>query len=125
MSAKRILLAEDEAITAALMEKILKRNGYQMVGPCATGLDVVYATLAHKPDLVLMDIRLVGAMDGLEAAEVIRKDTQIPILFLTGYDTDEMRAQAAKIPGTAFMVKPPPVDALVAMIEKMCPVPVT
>ena len=69
---RRILLAEDEAITAALMERVLKRNGYQMLGPCATGLDAVYAALAHH------------------------------------------------IEGTAFMVKPPPVVALVDLIESMC-----
>lgn len=120
MTKKRILLAEDEAITSALMERILSRNGYVMLGPCATGLDAVYAVLAYKPDLILMDIRLVGAMDGLEASEVIRKDTDIPIIFLTGYDVDEMRERALAISRTAFMVKPPDIPELVALIEKMC-----
>ena len=117
---RRILLAEDEAITAALMERVLKRNGYQMLGPWATGLDAVYAALAHKPDLILMDIRLVGGMDGIEAGEVIRRDMAGPIVFLTGYDTAELRARAHHIEGTAFMVKPPPVVALVDLIESMC-----
>lgn len=115
----KVLVAEDEAITARLMERVLRRHDFVVIGPCATGLDAVYATLSHRPHVILMDIRLSGAIDGLEASEVIRKDTDIPIIFLTGYDTDEMRNRAAMIPHTAFLVKPADVNELVAQIHKM------
>lgn len=101
----RILLAEDDAAAAAFLEKVLRRQGFEIIGPYDSGLDVVYATLCHSPDLLIMDIGLQGPMNGIEAAEAIRRDSPVPILFLTGHSSVPMRQQAALIEGTGFLEK--------------------
>ena len=81
----RLLIVEDEAIVARDLQGRLKRLGYDVCGIVATGADAIAAAVQHRPDLVLMDIVLKGDMDGIEAAQVINRDHQIPIVFLTAW----------------------------------------
>ena len=64
----RIVIVEDESVTALDVARQLRRLGYQVVALARTGPEAISHALAHRPDVVLMDIRLQGAMDGIEAA---------------------------------------------------------
>src|SRR5689334_23737329 len=71
-SGARILIVEDEAIIALGIERQLKQMGYAVVGLAGSGEDGLRLALAHRPDLVLMDIQLGHGIDGVQAADAIR-----------------------------------------------------
>jgi len=96
MKNARILIAEDENIVALDLRDTLRDLGYTIAGLAVTGEGAVEQAAGADPDLVLMDIRLRGEMDGIEAAEQIRLHLDIPIVYLTAY-ADERSVQRAKI----------------------------
>lgn len=83
MNGSSILVVEDEAIVAADLEERLSALGYSVFGVAATGMEAIGRAEANPPDLVLMDVVLRGAMDGIEAASKIRERADTPIVFLT------------------------------------------
>ena len=89
MSGNRILVVDDEKIVNLDIQGTLKRLGYGIVGDAVSGLEAIAKADELKPDLVLMDIKLRGDMDGVEAANVIFKTYDIPIIFLTAYSDDK------------------------------------
>src|SRR6266516_7893476 len=85
MSNHSILIVEDEAIVAADLAGKVRQLGYDVIGPTATGEEAVELACTQRPTLVLMDIRLAGAMDGITAAEQIHRECHLPVLFLTAH----------------------------------------
>jgi two-component system, response regulator PdtaR len=83
--AGRILIVEDEKILAADLEKKLRGLGYRVDSLATSGEEAVQLAEERRPDLVLMDVRLSGTMDGVEAARQIQRNTGIPIVYLTAY----------------------------------------
>lgn len=92
----KILIAEDEAIIASDIEKSLKKLNYQVVGIENSGENVIDAAKEKKPDLILMDIMLNGKINGIQAAQKIKEDLDIPIIYLTAF-ADEETIQRAKV----------------------------
>jgi signal transduction histidine kinase len=91
-----VLIVEDEAIVAADLAKILRRLGYEISGLAARGEEAVALARDRHPDVVLMDIRLAGGMDGIEAAEQIRRLFDLPVVYLTAH-SDRATLQRAKL----------------------------
>ena len=81
----RILIVEDEFIVAADLEAKLTKLGHQVVGTAASGDEALSLAEEHRPHIVLMDIRLDGRLDGVEAASEIRNRYHIPVIFLTAH----------------------------------------
>lgn len=81
----RILVVEDEAIVQLDLQHRLQQLGYSVVGLASRGEDAVIQAAELTPDLVLMDIRLGGSMDGVEAARQIQATRPIPVIYLTAY----------------------------------------
>ena len=102
----RILIVEDDAALVANLEDTLTQMGYQVVGLAATGKAAVEFALAHKPDLILMDIRLRGAMTGIQAAKQIRHDLDIPVVYLTAFSDKTLLSQANMTEAYAYLTKP-------------------
>lgn len=96
MASARILVVEDENITAVDIREGLIELGYDVPAIVSTGEEALKKTEDLKPDLVLMDISLKGEMDGIEAAREIRTRFGIPIIYLTAY-SDEDTVERAKI----------------------------
>ena len=96
MEKARILIVEDEAIIAMEIESQLQSLEYEVTSIVDTGEKAIKKAEADKPDLILMDIRIKGEMDGIDAAEVIRNKYGIPVIFSTAY-LDEERIERAKI----------------------------
>lgn len=92
----KILVVEDEVITAEHIKLALKNQGYQVVDVITSGEDAINKVEEETVDLVLMDIHLRGKMDGVEAAEEIWRGFSIPVIFLTAY-SDEKTLKRAKI----------------------------
>ena len=85
MSGKRILIIEDEQIVAQDLQNLLRRLGYQPVGSTNNGPDAIRLAAETQPDLILMDVKLDGTMDGVEASIEIAKERAVPIVYLTAY----------------------------------------
>jgi len=101
-----LMVVEDEAIIALDIQSTLQRLGYTVVAVVATGEDAVQAAASTRPDLVLMDIRLAGALDGIAAATEIRHQLRIPVIYLTAH-ADEPTLQRAKVcEPYAYILKP-------------------
>jgi DNA-binding NarL/FixJ family response regulator len=83
-SGKRVLVVEDEALVAIEIAAILRDAGYEVLGPVGTGIAGFTRAMASSPDLVLMDIGLPGATDGIGAASAIRDQMNLPIVYVTG-----------------------------------------
>lgn len=106
MAAEKILVVEDERVVARDIEKRLKKLGYVVPASVASGEEAIKKVEELRPDLVLMDIRLKGQMDGIEAAEQIRVDFDTPVIYLTAY-ADEATLQRAKVTEPfGYIVKP-------------------
>ena len=82
---RRILIVEDEQIVAADLEAKLNLIGHQVVGIAGSGEEAISLAGELRPDLVLMDVRLQGRLDGIEAASQIRQLTGAPVIFITAY----------------------------------------
>lgn len=102
-----ILVVEDELITAKDIKNSLEKVGYNVPAMVATGEDAIKFSDQNRPDLVIMDIKLEGKLDGIDAAEVIGSKFGIPILYLTSY-SDEITVERAKATHpSAFILKEP------------------
>ncbi len=102
----RILVVEDETIVALDLQNSLKILGYEVVGHASSGEEAIAKANAMHPDLVLMDIILKGEMDGVQAADTIRAQLNIPIIFLTAC-ADERTLQRAKVTEAfGYLLKP-------------------
>ena len=102
---ERILIVEDEAITALDLKYSLEELGYEVIDTVDTGQDAIDTAIETKPDVVLMDIKLKGAMEGIEAAEII-SEYEVPIIYLTANtDTDTFEKSNVKF-AYGFISKP-------------------
>lgn len=103
---KKIFITEDEFIVSQNLEFKLNNLGYDVIGTSPTGEMAIHAIRKEQPDLVLMDIMLAGDLDGIQTASVIRKEFDLPIIFLTAYSSEEIYKRAAITEPYAYIIKP-------------------
>jgi PAS domain S-box-containing protein len=117
MTQKKILIVEDETVNAMDIEDTLGRNGYLVAGVASNGVDAIRIAKDTYPDLILMDIRIEGSMDGIEVANHINLYYEIPIIFLTAYSDDLTISRAVKAKSFSFLLKPFNERELISNIE--------
>jgi CheY-like chemotaxis protein len=105
-SAVRILVVEDEAIIARDIQNILCRFGYQVSGLASSGEESIQKARDLNPDLVLMDVRLKGSMNGIEAAHEIHDHLHIPVVYLTAFGEEKTLEDAQPNNGFMKILKP-------------------
>ena len=106
MENKKILIVEDERVVAEDIKNSLEDLGYVVTGVEDSGEEAIKKVEENKPDLVMMDIKLKGKMDGIDAASQISSRSNIPIVFLTAH-TDEKTLERAKLTEPfGYLVKP-------------------
>lgn len=113
----RILVVEDEAIVAADIQDRLKNLGYEVVGPVDNGKEAIEKALEQRPDVVLMDVMLKGDLMGTDAAEQIRDEVGVPVIYLTANSNDATFMRARETEPFGFILKPFEEAALRANIE--------
>jgi CheY-like chemotaxis protein len=106
METTRILIAEDEAITAAALKSELISLGYEVVGITDTAEDVVRAAGELQPDVVFMDITLKGVLDGITAAVAIRGRTGASVVFLTAHADEKTMKRSVFAGPFEYILKP-------------------
>ena len=114
---KRILIVEDEMITAMLIKKVLTDANYEVVGIINTGEKAIKAAIDLAPELVLMDIHLNDEIDGITAAIKIHEQKQIPIIYLTGLFDKDFIDKAKKTNPYGYVLKPFNDKNLIVTIE--------
>ena len=102
----RILVVEDEAIIRMDLQDRLEGLGHEVVGMTDTAADGIRLAKSLRPDLVFMDIRLKGKMDGIAAAEQIREHVRIPVIFLTAFADDDTLLRAKMSEPFGYLHKP-------------------
>jgi PAS domain S-box-containing protein len=115
--ADRILIVEDEHITAEDLAEILKGLSYQVTAVVSSGAEAIQAAEENPPDLVLMDIRIKGDMDGAETARVLRERFDIPVVYLTAHADRETLEHAKQSRPLGYIVKPFHESELHASVE--------
>jgi PAS domain S-box-containing protein len=106
MNSAAILIVEDERIVARDIQNRLTVLGYKVVGLTRSGEEAVQLAAQLRPDLVLMDIRLEGPMDGVTAAQEIRARLQLPVVYLTAYADEETLHRARVTEPFGYILKP-------------------
>jgi PAS domain S-box-containing protein len=117
MTSANVLVVEDERIVALDLKVRLSALGYTVAGTVPSGEQALQKARELRPDIVLMDIHLEGALDGVDAARALHESLHIPVIFLTAYSEDSTLARAEKTLPFGFLVKPVDERALHASIQ--------
>src|ERR1700687_923200 len=102
----RILIVEDERITAEDLRDILTDLGYTVTASVSNGADAIARAQETLPDLALMDIRIKGEMDGTETARILRERFNIPVVYLTAHADTATLSRAKLAEPFGYITKP-------------------
>lgn len=106
MAQAKILIVDDEVVVAEDIRRQLRALGYFVVGVVSSGSEAVRLAEEHRPDLVLMDIKLKGPMDGIDTARTIQSQYGTPVIYLTAFSDEETLARARETLPLAYLIKP-------------------
>lgn len=114
----RLVLVDDQALARAGLKLILApEDGFQVVGEAADGAAALAVVAEHRPDVVVMDVRMRG-MDGVEATRRLKADPHSPpVLILTTFDDDEVLSGALRAGAAGFMLKEAPAEELIRAVR--------
>ena len=101
-----ILIVEDDQNVATVLEARLESFGYNVCAIAETGAQAIHLNRFHEPNLILMDILLKGDMNGIETAEKIASEYDVPIIYLSCLNTDEVMDRAARTNPYGYIIKP-------------------
>ena len=102
----RVLIVEDEAIVSIALRRKLEAMGYTVPAEISSGEDVVDAVSCLRPDVVLMDIRLSGEMDGIDAAKEIQRLFKLPVVYISSYSNEDTLERANTTEPSGYLMKP-------------------
>jgi len=104
--AKKILIVEDDKMLCTIFEMFLRDLGYELTGISQTGVEAINMCKKEKPDVVLMDIHLVGDINGIDAAKKIHTAYNIPVVYVTSDIERETIKKAIYKNTYGFLMKP-------------------
>jgi PAS domain S-box-containing protein len=113
----KVLIVEDEPIVALDLKQELEMLGCEVLGVAESADEALVAAGVHRPDLALMDVRIVGSVDGIQTAGLLRAAYQIPVVFLTSYSDETTIARAAREMPYGYLTKPFQSDELKATLQ--------
>jgi DNA-binding NarL/FixJ family response regulator len=113
----RILLVEDEVITASSLKLGLEAAGYEVCPLATRGDRAIKIASSEKPDVILMDVNLPGKLNGIETAKAILETLDTKILFLTGYHDDGVIAQINTLNPLGHVIKPVSVERIREILD--------
>jgi len=105
MDPLKAVIAEDEQLTRTIIRARLEKLGHVVVAEAGDGVQAVEAARTHKPDVIIMDIKM-PVMDGIEAARTILSESPCAILFLSSFNEQELVEQATETGALAYLMKP-------------------
>ena len=117
MANPKVLIVEDDKLIAHIEQWRLSKLGYDVCGSAGTGIEALNCVAKMRPDIILMDISLEGEMDGIETARQIKKDFNIPVIFVSAHVDGATIERARAIHPEGFIQKPFNDDDLRVAIE--------
>lgn len=117
MDKTRIQIVEDSSIVAMDLQHSLERMGYEVTAVASSGEEAIKSIEIVLPDLILMDIKIKGQMDGIETATIIKKRFDLPVIYLTAYSDQETLARAKLTEPFGYIIKPYEETELNTVIE--------
>lgn len=112
----RVLIAEDEAVIRLDLAEMLAEAGYEVVAQASNGEDALQLARTHRPDLVIMDVKM-PRLDGIAAASQIAAERIAPVVMLTAFSQRDLVERARDAGAMAYLVKPFSITDLVPAIE--------
>lgn len=119
MASARILIVEDESVSALFLRLTLEKAGYQVVDTVRSGEEAILVAGELKPDVMLMDIKLDGELNGIQAANRIRELHGIPSIFMTAYTLEEFKNHYPVAEVVAPLQKPIQLEELLGHINSV------
>jgi CheY-like chemotaxis protein len=114
----RVLVVEDEPIIGLELQETLEQMGFVVPAIVVSADKIMEAVAMHRPDVILMDIRLHSFIDGIDAARRLRMVSNVPIIYLSAYTDDAVRNRAAKTQPVAVLAKPVDEATLLSTIRQ-------
>jgi signal transduction histidine kinase len=114
---RTVLVVEDERVVAKDLQRTLQQLGYRVPLTVASADEAIAAASSECPDLVLMDIRIRGSLDGIETATILKERFDVPVVYLTAYADPETLARAKQTEPQGYLLKPLKVDELRTTVE--------
>lgn len=103
---RKVLVVEDDRFISTIFTMFLREIGHEMVGRCATGREAIEMCREHTPEVVLMDIHLDGDWDGIQTAERITREFNIPVVFISSDTNSDIIGRAIESNSYGYLVKP-------------------
>jgi CheY-like chemotaxis protein len=102
----RVLIVEDDLLLSMVEERLIKKLGFDVIGKIDNGYEAVEKAEELDPDIIVMDISLKGEMDGIETMEMIREQSSVPVIYLSGSGDRYLYERAKKTGFTEYLTKP-------------------
>lgn len=115
------MIVEDEIVSAMALTRELQQRGYTVGKLITSGKQAIEKVEEERPDVIFMDIRLKGPVNGLEAAKRINYSFGIPIVFLSGQSTELLADQLKEIDHIGFFSKPVSINAVIKLLNSFFP----
>lgn len=118
-ASKNILIVEDDLILSYVLEKYLKDLKHHVIGSAASGEQAIDKARELQPDVILMDIKLMGKTDGIEAVEEIRRFLEVPVIYITGNSDPYNKSRAEEVGFHDYLIKPITMTDLKSSLERL------
>lgn len=115
----RVLIAEDDPLAAIGLRLLLTNMGHKVVAEARTGREAINQAKAHKPDLILMDIKMPGGQDGIDATRAILQHRSTPVILVTAYHDEDTVQRGKEAGALAYLIKPVSEHELRVAVEKV------
>lgn len=118
-SVKKVLIVEDDILLSMVAERLVQKMGHNVVVKVDNGRDAIAEVEEKNPDVILMDIRLNGDLDGIDTVKEIKKKSSVPVIYLSGSSHSPSNARAEEVGYAAFLQKPLQIDELKKAFQKI------
>jgi DNA-binding NarL/FixJ family response regulator len=117
MKTPKILIADDNVAATIELDELLTQKGYDVIGPAHSGDEAFQLAQKHRPTLAILDVKMPGSLDGIETAEKLLLEMNIPTIFLSGHDEAAIIERAKRVKPLSFLLKPINGRQILAEIE--------
>lgn len=114
---KKILIVEDDPILALVQTKFIQKMGFEVLDAVASSTEAIAAAKELLPDIIIMDMRIEGDLDGIQTMQEIQKFSAVPVIYLTGNSEMAMLERSKETNMKGFLVKPVNYQELEALIR--------
>ncbi|HYW35810.1 MAG TPA: response regulator [Balneolaceae bacterium] len=117
-SSKSVLIVEDNGLLSIVEKQLIQKMGHRVIATVEDGAKALKIVEEKEPDILVVDVKLDGPMDGIQTVKEIRKKSDVPVIYLSGYSDPEVRSRAKEVGFSGYLTKPVRMDDLKVAFEK-------